>query len=204
MTRPHRSLIAAASAALLAAAGISAGIAGGAAADNPAPSLGDPAPDSQPRTMSAQENLAKDLGEAGALVSDDGAEIFRLTVTSAERASACPSRANELAPAAGEFLILTVSAHLAAEATHFTDEAAGDVYFPLLPETFRVTGPAGTVLEGVHTRAAWECFADEELLPSFIFPGESVTGLLVLETSADQGAVAYMPAGAAGWEWSFG
>lgn len=148
-------------------------------------------------------NLLKDLGESAALVAQ-GVDLLSLSVTSITLADSCPSRAVGMEEVDGSFLILDISASLDPQTVEFSSDAPSEVYFPLMPEAFRVYDGDGTLQDEISSTRAWECFADEDLLPPFIFPGEHATGLVVLEiTQLPSGSVAYMPGDAPGWEWQF-
>lgn len=176
-----------------------------AAADHPSPVLGDPYVEDGLRTshtVDPQQNLHKVLGEPGQLVTEEGDPLFSISVMSVDEVSSCPSRAQDLNAVAGDFVVLEVTAEVREEILAFTDEVEEDVYFPLQAETFTLIDTSGEPIEGTASYLAWECYPDTDLLPGFIFPGESARGLVVLETSSAISTVAYMPADAPGWEWS--
>ncbi len=151
----------------------------------------------------ANDNIRKDLGEPGELVSDSGQVLFSLTVTSVEAANGCPSRAHDLAEVEGDFLLVDVQAEMADSISDHVDGDEMDMFLPLGAEAFTVFDDRGVAVEGAATVRAWECYPDEELLAPFARPGHSSSGLLVLDTDLEHGSIAYTPAGAAGWQWFF-
>lgn len=153
--------------------------------------------------ISEQEHVEKAPGEAGLLVTESDEILFEIVLNSVTPATSCPSRAHDLEETAGNFLILDISASLAEEIVEHTDEPAAEFFFPLLAETFVLYDDDGTEVQETTTLAAWECFDDADLLTSFITPGESHQGLVVLEASVTSGVIAYSPADAPGWQWEF-
>lgn len=148
--------------------------------------------------------LPKASGEAGALVDKTtGAETFTIQVNEIETATECEARSAgfTLAPERGTFLILDVTATLAAGANPAGTEEA---FMPLAAEAFSVVPQSGSTEDDVTSASAWGCLTETDLAPAVVNPGETVTGKIVLDTRVTSGTVIYDPDGSGGWSWPFG
>ena len=155
----------------------------------------------------AHKHVEKDVGEKAGLIDEKTQEdYFTIEVTNTTLASECTPRVGSapLAPTRGTFLILDISATLAADVA---DKVGGDPeesYMPLVAGTFSVATGNGKADRNVTSETAWGCFDDSVLLPPVVNPGQTVTGKLVLDVEATQGRVAYDPQENGGWSWPYG
>lgn len=138
-------------------------------------------------------DVLKEPGQAGELVGSGGDVLFSITVSDVAFDDTCPSRdGDEIGSERGTFVILQVEATLSDE-----DE---EMFFPLLSDTFSVVDGEGELI-GMTTESSWLCQESEELLPAGVGAGQSVTGIVVLDSSSEQGEIRYAPDGGAGWAW---
>lgn len=72
-------------------------------------------------------------------------------------------------------------------------------------DAFSILDDDGNVVSGTLSQKAYGCFTLEERVQPFVNPGESVAGLVVLDSSVDHGYLQYNPWGVAGsgWVWKF-
>lgn len=146
-------------------------------------------------------NVLKELGEAGGLLADDGETIvFQVSVNAVSRESTCDGRLVQETPENGSFLFVEMSADLDREISSLLPESA-ETSVPFTHESFRVLLEDGSEFRDVGTAPAWGCLEQDALLPLFIYPGESASGIVVLDAPADAVAVVYDPYGTGGWSW---
>ena len=152
-------------------------------------------------TTDAAGHVVKELGDSGGLVASDGQTIvFELTVEDVEFLTECPGRdGSTRTPENGSFVVLDVSATLDAAYAE-RPEAGGDPFMPLTAEMFQLTDTDGAGLAS-HSETAWFCF-DRELVRSFLDPGTSAEGLIVLDGPADAAHVVFDPDATGGWSWN--
>lgn len=151
-----------------------------------------------PVALDAAGQVIKQIGESGGLSSADGQSVlFEISIDSATYSPTCPGRTGETISADGEFLVLHVTATLAAE---MADLAPGeDVFMPVIPDLFVARDAAGTPAPTSET--AWGCYGEGELILPFVEPGTTHEGLVVLDVPAEGGTVTYDPDGSGGWSW---
>lgn len=77
------------------------------------------------------------------------------------------------------------------------------LFMPLAADAFEIVGPDGSVTAHPLTDASWACFDSDVLAAPFVGPGETSSGLVVLDSPVGSGTLVYAPAGP-GWEWTFG
>lgn len=177
---------------------------GGADAVNPAP------PDDVATTAPAgtgvtaievapSGHLRKELGEpAGLTLADSDTAYFEITVKDVAVVTDCPARGVDVAPEHGYFVVVDVTATMSADVAALVPGEA-DPFMPVTADAFSIGGTDVPTL----TDASWACFEAEELAPPFVGSGETVDGLVVLDSPIPAGTLVYAPAGA-GWEWQFG
>lgn len=152
-------------------------------------------------TTDASGHVVKELGDSGGLVASDGQTIvFEMTVEGVDFLTECPGRdGSTRTPENGSFVVLDVSATL--DAAYEELSAAGsDPFMPLTAEMFQLTDAAGAGLVS-HSETAWFCF-DRELVRSFLDPGTSAEGFIVLDGPADAAHVVFDPDATGGWRWN--
>lgn len=152
--------------------------------------------------LNEASDVVKDLGQAGGLTDPDSARaLFSITVLAVERHSSCEGRAGRQTPQHGGFLFVHVEAEMATDIA--PDLTGSDGFLPLVREAWELRTSGGTAVSGANSEAAWACLTRDELLPARILPGESVAGILVLDSDLDAGSVVYDPGGTGGWAWRF-
>lgn len=131
---------------------------------------------------------------------------FTIEVTNSEVVGQCDPRVgiDKLKPTRTAFLVLDITATLDANVSKNVGGDGGELYMPLVAETFSVAGSNGAPDRNVTSETAWGCFDDAVLLPPVVNPGQSVTGKLVLDVDAVTGQVTYDPENNGGWSWPYG
>lgn len=191
--------------ALVALAGTAATIA---AANPGTPDIAEEAPSDTGVTtieVAPSGNLRKDLGEsAGLTLPGSDVAHFEVVVHDIAIIDSCPGRAAgaERAPERSHFVVVDLTARMSDAVA--TDVLGGaDLFMPLSPDAFTLVGRDGSVRSDLLTDAAWACFEDDTLAAPFVGPGESTSGLVVLDSDVASGVLVYAPDGP-GWEWEFG
>ena len=49
----------------------------------------------------------------------------------------------------------------------------------------------------------YSCLDSTQVLPSDMGPGQSISGVIVLDVAATTGTLALLPQGSGGWEWNY-
>lgn len=144
-------------------------------------------------------HLRKEFGEpAGLTLAGSATAYFELTVVDVTVVTDCPARGVDVAPEHGYFVLVDVAASMSAEVAALVPGEA-DPFMPVTADAFSIAG------ENLHTLtdSSWACFEAEDLAPPFVGAGETVRGLVVLDSPVAAGTLVYAPAGT-GWEWKFG
>lgn len=161
---------------------------------SPTPTLAKP-------IISERGNVVVSPGEEVTAAVDDQTATLTLTVEDVSVVPTCPGRAAPVQkPSLGHFVVLDVTAALERVGP---DSSGGRPYAGLGAERFGLVAPDGTTQDVTSTEASWACFEPSELLPPFVDAGESVSGLVVLDSVSDHGAVTFAAGSEAGWEWEF-
>lgn len=151
-------------------------------------------------------NLRKSLGEsAGLTLAGSDHAHFQLVINDVAVIDSCPSRAGdgvEHRPEYGHFVVVDLTATMSAEVVTAVTGGA-DLFMPLAADAFALVGQEGSVTAQPLTDASWACFEDEVLAAPFVGPGETTSGLVVLDSAVAAGTLVYAPVGP-GWEWDFG
>lgn len=151
-------------------------------------------------------NLRKDLGEhAGLTLPGSDQAHFEVVVNDIAVVDSCPSRAIdgvERRPEYGHFVVVDLTASMSDDVASAVPGGA-DLFMPLVPDAFALVGRDGSITAQPLTDASWACFEDDALAAPFVGPGETTSGLVVLDSAVDSGTLVYAPAGP-GWEWDFG
>lgn len=149
-------------------------------------------------------DVVKDPGEEAQLVdADTGTVVFDIAVDQVRVLPDCPGRTDEtITPENGHFVVFDVTAAMASSTSDLADNGDQDVFMPLLAEAFQVLDADGEVAGG-GTAASWLCFEPDELLQAFVGPGEDASGLVVLDSAVEHGAIRYAPDNQVGWTWEF-
>ncbi len=149
-------------------------------------------------------DVVAELGVPSGLVGADGESDFAITVTGIDLIPSCPSRIDgEMIHAdEGRFLVAHVEAVVDAS---FTDEGEEASFITVDSDAFRVLDTDGEEPAGSATEKAYGCFSLEDRIQPFVNPGESVTGVVVLESSIEHGYLEFNPWGVpgSGWVWKF-
>lgn len=141
------------------------------------------------------------VGESVGL-NQNGATVFSVTMNDIGFETTCPSRLEGTVTAEQTFIIANFEAELSES---FTDADTSDPFIALGSDVFAVYGKDGQVDEEAHSARAFECYSTEELIAPVIYPGETESGYVVLETDLTDGYLVFNPWGVAGsgWAWEF-
>lgn len=153
------------------------------------------------------DNVQKKAGEKAGLVDErTNKTYFSIEVTNSKLVGSCQPRVGTtpLKPTRTTFLVLDVKASLAADVGVKVGGSGGELFMPLVAETFSVTSGSGVPDRNVGSESAWGCFADAALLPPVVNPGQSVSGKVVLDVDSRTGKVVYDPEANGGWSWPYG
>lgn len=147
-------------------------------------------------------NLVKDIGQWGGVRSstDDDVTLATFRVTNIDTDFKCTSEYFEKATN-GRFLALTLEVETTPELAQ--EEYMSDVW--INPHEFSVFDEDGS-RENDSVGSAYSCAASRDMLPDMIGPGEKASGLIVLDTAVESGAVVFEGTtfgGSSGWEWKF-
>lgn len=150
---------------------------------------------------SSRGNLVKNVGETEVIKSNGGEPVVSFTVSSISVDVPCTDK-YAVPPQNGHFLTLEMtietSAALAEEINPF---------FLLGDKAWKAISPDGTTSNAEPaTSAALSCYAEAEVLPSIIEPGEKATGKVVLDVKDSQGTLIlnFTPSGTGkGREWTY-
>lgn len=217
MKKQGKAITAVASVAVLVGLGAwGIGLAGTASGDDPEPppdlEAGPVVAETNPTTGDKVKtdkfgNVEKSPGEKAGLVdARTNKSYFTIEVTNSAVVDQCDPRVgiDKLKPTRTAFLVLDITASLDANVSKNVGGHGGELYMPLVAETFSVAGSSGTPDRNVTSETAWGCFDDAVLLPPVVNPGQSVTGKLVLDVDALTGQVTYDPENNGGWSWPYG
>jgi hypothetical protein len=154
--------------------------------------------------VDAQAQVIKSLGEAGKLtVEGQQKPSFEITVHSVETLDSCTLRGfgEEITPENGHFLLVDVSASLAASAAKAVDEEIA--LMPLDASVFGVsTGQNQKVAYQLDTIASYSCQV-ENAVDIAVGAGDEVRGMLMLDAPYDSGQIVYDPEKSGGWTWGY-
>lgn len=148
-------------------------------------------------------HVRKVFGEpAGLTVVGSSRAYFEITIEDVRPTTSCPGRGVSVAPEHGYFLVVELTASVSEDVSSAV--AGGEnLYMPLTADAFDLASGDGPIETQTSTDASWACFEDADLAPPFVGAGESVGGIVVLDSHLDTGTLVYAPGGA-GWEWEFG
>lgn len=146
------------------------------------------------------------VGEQSGLVGPDGTSAFNITVTDLGLESECPSKLEDgttFAPENGRFLVADVSATLTQDFASMTDHDTP--FLTVDSDVFEIVDLNGVTQSDSHTVSAYGCYTNDQRIVPFVNPGESVEGLVVLDTDLEHGYLVYNPWGVdgSGWRWEF-
>ncbi|MGP9490247.1 hypothetical protein CIK76_13205 [Glutamicibacter sp. BW80] len=154
--------------------------------------------------VDSQAQVVKALGEAGKLtVAGETQPSFEITVHSVEVLDSCILRGygERITPENGAFLLLEVSASLAASAAEAVAEEIA--LMPLDASVFGTSpGANRAVSYDTDTIAAYSCEVDGAL-DIAVGAGDQVRGKLVLDVPDASGQVIYDPEKTGGWTWNY-
>jgi hypothetical protein len=191
------------------ALGLGLGVAGGGCgapsgsgpdATRPDP-IASPTPTLPTPILSERGNVVVSPGDDVRAAVDDQTATLIVTVEDISVVPTCPGRAVPVQePSLGHFVVLDVTASLEPVGPGSGGEQP---YAGLGAERFRLVAPNGAVQDVSSTEESWACFEPLELLPGFVDAGETVSGLVVLDSADQHGAVVFSAGSGAGWEWRF-
>lgn len=154
--------------------------------------------------VDAQAQVIKSLGEAGKLtVEGQKKPSFEITVHSVKTLDSCTLRGfgEKITPENRHFLLVDVSASLAASAAKAVDEEIA--LMPLDASVFGVsTGENQTVAYQLDTVASYSCEV-ENAVDIAVGAGDEVRGMLMLDAPYDSGQIVYDPEKTGGWTWGY-
>ncbi len=144
------------------------------------------------------------IGVPSGLVGADGKSAFTLTVQEIRLEPTCPARLDGQVFTAdtGQFLIARVEASMDSS---FAEQTQDTPFLTVDSDAFTILDSNGKIAGAAFTEKAYGCFTLEERIQPFVNPGESVSGLVVLESPVEHGYLQYNPWGVAGsgWVWEF-
>lgn len=154
--------------------------------------------------VDAQAQVIKSLGEAGKLTVDGQKKpSFEITVHSVKTLDSCTLRGfgQEIKPENGNFLLVDISASLAASAAKAVDEEIA--LMPLDASVFGVsTGENQKVAYQLDTVASYSCEV-ENAVDIAVGAGDEVRGMLMLDAPYGSGQIVYDPQKSGGWTWGY-
>lgn len=160
-----------------------------------------------PRVFEGEDGVGDVVGEIGVpsgLVGADGEPVFTLTIQGISLESTCPARLDGAVFTAdtGQFLIARVEATMAPS---FAEQTPDTPFLTVDSDAFTILDATGKSAGAAFTEKAYGCFTLEERIQPFVNPGETVSGVVVLESSVEHGYLQYNPWGVAGsgWVWEF-
>lgn len=154
----------------------------------------------------ANGDVLAEVGEASGLVGPDGDSAFSIIVRQLRTEKECPSKLEDgttFIPENGSFLVADVAAVMDPEFAAMT--AQDTPFLTVDSDAFGLLDLNGVIQENPYTVAAYGCYSNDQRIVPFINPGESVEGLVVLDTDLEHGYLVYNPWGVegSGWRWEF-
>ncbi len=157
-----------------------------------------------PAVMESTGDVIGSIGEPSGMVGANGQPVFTIKVTDIRLESTCPTRieGETFTADGGKFLVARVEATMD---TSFPEQTSETPFVTVDSDAFSILREDGEVVGGTLSQKAYGCFTLEERVQPFVNPGESVTGLVVLESSIEHGYLQYNPWGVpgSGWVWEF-
>lgn len=154
--------------------------------------------------VDSEAQVIKNLGEPGKLTMDGATKpSFEVTVHSVKVKKSCTLRGFDetITPENGVFLVLDVSASLAASAAKVVDEEIA--LMPLDASSFGSSpGENKNVVYDLNTVAAYSCEVDNAL-DIAVGAGDEIRGNVVLDSPYSTGQIVYDPDKTGGWTWSY-
>lgn len=154
--------------------------------------------------VDSEYQVVKELGEPGKLtVEGEKTPTFEITVNKVQVLDSCILRGfgDTITPENGTFLLLDVSATLAASASEAVDEELA--IMPLDASVFGVSpGENRNVNYDVSTTASYSCEL-EDALDVAVGAGNTIEGQVMLDSPYSSGQVVYDPEKTGGWTWSY-
>ncbi len=157
-----------------------------------------------PKVLDSTGDVIGTIGEPSGMIGANGQPVFTIKVIDIRQESTCPTRieGETFTADSGKFVIASVEATMDRSFPEQTNETP---FVTVDSDAFSVLDDDGNVVSGTLSQKAYGCFTLEERVQPFVNPGESVAGLVVLESSVDHGYLQYNPWGVAGsgWVWEF-
>lgn len=157
-----------------------------------------------PAIMESTGDVIGKLGEPSGMLGANGEPVFTIAVLDIRLESTCPTRieGETFTPDEGKFLVARVEATMDPS---FPEQTTETPFVTVDSDAFSILTESGEVVAGTLSQKAYGCFTLDERIQPFVNPGESVTGVVVLESSVDHGYLQYNPWGVAGsgWVWEF-
>lgn len=155
-------------------------------------------PTAESPSINAHGYLTKQIGElAGhSLTQTDQTPVSSFSVTQIELDPVCSSQYAQ-SPKNGHFVAVHMNIETTADLARATVPVVSFNQFgweAYDPEGKRLNDPVGN---------GFSCMDSADLLPSEIGPGQSVSGLIILDVASPIGSLAYNLGGASGWEWNY-
>jgi hypothetical protein len=150
---------------------------------------------------SVRGNLIKNVGETEVITADNGDPVVSFSISSIAVDVPCTDEYAD-PPQNGHFVTLDMTVETTAKLAEEINP-----FFLLGDKAWKAIAPDGTTSNAEPaTGAALSCFAEADVLPSMIGPGEKATGKVVLDVEDSQGILVlnYTPSGMGeGREWSY-
>jgi len=154
--------------------------------------------------VDTEAQVIKSLGEPGKLTMDGATKpSFEVTVHSVKVKKSCTLRGLDetITPKNGVFLVLDVSASLAASAAKVVDEEIA--LMPLGASSFGASpGESKNITYDLNAVAAYSCEVGNAL-DIAVGAGDEIRGNVVLDSPDATGQLVYDPDKTGGWTWSY-
>lgn len=147
---------------------------------------------------SIRGNIVKEVGQLAGMTASDGSDTVIATFVVTQIQLDPPCTSSFASPSAnGHYIGMSINAE--------TTAALADETFPTISfsefgwQAFdtngkRLNDPIGN---------AYSCLDSSQQMPPDIGPGQSVSGMIVLDVAAESGVLALLMGANAGWEWNY-
>ena len=174
-------------------------------------SLAKAAPPEEP-VLSDRGLMVKTVGEMAGLHADGDRDDIKASFT-VEAIQVDPQCNEEYAgsleaPENGHFVMVTITATVEPDFAAWIEEEfdmPGVTGVPFTTGEFGLIDAEGVVVNEPGTFAAFTCVSTDQMMPNEVRPGETATGVIVLDSPTPAGVLTYRPwfMNGSGWEWEF-
>lgn len=151
-------------------------------------------------------DVVAELGVESGLVGPDGNSAFSMTIREIRLEKECPSKLGDgstFTAENGSFLVADVAAVMDPEFAEMTSQDTP--FLTVDSDAFALLDLNEVSQSDIFTVEAYGCYSNDQRIAPFVNPGESVEGLVVLDTDLEHGYLVYNPWGVegSGWRWEF-